>query len=327
MTNGNGNGTPKTVDSYLAQLKRAMKGCPNAVIRDALSDAEEHLRNELAQDPDKPESEVLASVIDNYGTPEEIAEEYRAMEQTLAGPFARPADEGNVAEPPRRRYGFFGVVADPRAYGALIYMLLSLVLGIIYFALTVPLGIFSLVTLIFIFGFLIALVFIGLVRLLSLLEGRIVEGLLGVRMPRRLPAQTPSKNIFAKVKNALTDYRTWSSIFYFILMLPLGIFYFVLGIVMLSCSLGLTGLGLQQLITGRPLIHYPPGIDVLNDQDYVDLIRDNPWIPDAVTFFNSTAGHITVIAIGILLIFIMLHIARGIGWVHGRIAETLLVRL
>jgi hypothetical protein len=294
------------------------------MIRDALSDAEEHLRNELAQDPDKTEADVLASVIDNYGTPEEIAEEYRAMERTLAGPFARPEDESS-SEQPRRRYGFFGVVGDPRAYGALIYMLLALATGIFYFTWTVTLGSISISTLIFIFGFLIAIVFIGSVRLLSLVEGRIVEGLLGVRMPRRLPAESPSDNIFVKVKDALLDYRTWSSIFYFLLMLPLGIVYFTVAVVMLSLSLGLTGGGIRALITGDPTITISQDVQI--DPDFIRLIHEEPWIPDAIQFFNSTGGHITLIAVGVLLIFLMLHVARGIGWVHGRIAETLLVRL
>ena len=324
-TNGNGNGTPKTVDSYLAQLKRAMKGCPPGMIRDALSDAEEHLRNELAQDPDKTEADVLASVIDNYGTPEEIAEEYRAMERTLAGPFAKPDDGGGRTEEPRRRYGFFGVVADPRAYGALIYMLLALATGIFYFTWTVTLGSISISTLIFIFGFLIAIVFIGSVRLLSLVEGRIVEGLLGVRMPRRLPAESPSDNIFVKVKDALLDYRTWSSIFYFLLMLPLGVIYFTLAVVMLSFSLGLTGGGIRALFTGDPTINISPDVQV--DPDFIRLIHDEPWIPGAVDFFNSTGGHVTLIAVGLLLLVLTLHVARGVGVVHGRIAETLLVRL
>jgi hypothetical protein len=30
---------------------------------------------------------------------------------------------------------------------------------------------------------------------------------------------------------------------------------------------------------------------------------------------------------GVLIFFVLLHIARGIGWLHGRIAELLLVRL
>jgi hypothetical protein len=31
--------------------------------------------------------------------------------------------------------------------------------------------------------------------------------------------------------------------------------------------------------------------------------------------------------VGVLLFFVTLHAARGIGWLHGRLAELLLVRL
>jgi hypothetical protein len=31
--------------------------------------------------------------------------------------------------------------------------------------------------------------------------------------------------------------------------------------------------------------------------------------------------------LGLLMFFLVLHVARGIGWLHGRIAEVLLVRL
>jgi hypothetical protein len=34
-----------------------------------------------------------------------------------------------------------------------------------------------------------------------------------------------------------------------------------------------------------------------------------------------------VAVVGLLLFFVVLHIARGVGWLHGRIAEGLLVRL
>ncbi len=53
------------------------------------------------------------------------------MEATLQGPF--PKSE----QSPERHYGFFGVISDPRAYGALMYMLLSLVTGIFYFTWTI----------------------------------------------------------------------------------------------------------------------------------------------------------------------------------------------
>ena len=66
--------------------------------------------------------------------------------------------------------------------------------------------------------------------MLSHVEGRIVEALLGVRMPRRPPSdRAADEAIWTRIKEALSDIRTWSSMFYLLLMLPLGIIYFVIG--------------------------------------------------------------------------------------------------
>src|SRR5579863_6387523 len=118
---------PETVREYLDALRSALKGASPGLISDALADAEEHLQGEIASNPTKSEAEVLATAVENYGTPQEIAEEYRSMEAAIAGPFPKPE------APPERRYGFFSVVRDPKAYGALLYMLLSLATGIFYF--------------------------------------------------------------------------------------------------------------------------------------------------------------------------------------------------
>ena len=294
---------PDTVRSYLDALQSALKGSSPGLISDALSDAEEHLRNELASNPQKTEPEVLASVIETYGTPEEIAEEYRTMEATLSGPFPKPDTS------PERHYGFFGVIGDPRAYGALMYMLLSLVTGIFYFTWTVTGISLTAGFIILIIGLPFALLFLGSVRVLSLVEGRIVEGLLGIRMPRRLPPTSPAdETIWARIKNAIIDVRTWSSMFYMLLMLPLGVFYFTIAVTGMCLSLGLAGASVFALITNHVTIHFD----------------DVPWLEHV---FHTAPGLIAAALFGILLFFIMLHVCKGIGWVHGRLAETLLVRL
>jgi uncharacterized membrane protein len=294
---------PETVEAYLAALRRALKGCSAGLISDALADCEEHLRNELATTPDSTEADVLASVIETYGTPQEIAEEYRDMEATLSGPFPKPQEE------PSKRYGFFGVVGDPRAYGALVYMLLSLATGVFYFTwttvgLSLTVG-FS----ILIIGIPFALLFIGSVRVLAHVEGRIVEGLLGVRMPRRLPpASAADETIFARIKDALIDVRTWSSMFYLLLMLPLGTAYFTAAVTGVALSLGTTGLALWGLVT--------------NSASFT--VDGVPWLDHLL---HTAPGLILAAIVGLLLFFVALHIARGIGWLHGRVAELLLVRL
>jgi uncharacterized membrane protein len=304
----NTNLQPETVRDYLSALTAALRAekCPPGLIVDALNDCEEHLRNEIAQNPGVPEAEVLASVVETYGTPAEIAEEYKSMEASLtSGPFPTsdvPPDE-------QRPYGFFNVLSDPRTYGALIYMMLSLATGIFYFTWTVVGISLSISFAILIFGIPFALLFIGSVRVLGHVEGRIVEALLGVRMPRKLPPTTAGdETVLARIKDALTDVRTWSSMFYLLLMLPLGIVYFVIAVVGLACSIGVAGGAIAGLVTGHVSIQ----------------MGDAPYLQH---FLQTAPGLIVLMFVGLLLFFVVLHIARGVGALHARIAETLLVRL
>ena len=294
---------PETVSAYLAQLQQALKGAPAGLISDALADCEDHLRNEIAQNPNLNETQILASVVETYGTPEEIAEEYRDMETTISTPF--PKQE----MPDERRFGFFNVVSDPRTYGALLYMLLSLATGIFYFTWAVTGLSLTLGFAILIIGIPFALLFIASVRLLSYVEGRIVEALLGIRMPRRPPSEPVANDgLLTKIKEALTDVRTWSSLFYMLLMLPLGITYFVVGVVGLAVSLGVVGGSIYSLITGESHIQ----------------IQDAPYLEH---FLHTAPGLVLFAIFGTLMFFLVLHVARAIGWVHGKIAEGLLVRL
>jgi len=296
---------PDTVRSYLAALQRAMKaqGCKPGLISDALADCEEHLNNEIAMNPGRSEADVLAQLVETYGTPEEIAEEYKSMESAISGPFPK------AETPPERRYGFFNVIRDPRAYGALMYMLLSLVTGIFYFTVVVTGISLSIGLLILIIGIPFALLFIGMVRVLAHIEGRVVEGLLGVRMPRRLPPATlPDERLLTRIQDALADIRTWSSMFYLALMLPLGVVYFTIAVTGIALSVGLTLGSIWSLISNHSQIH----------------ISEVPWLEH---MFHTAPGLIVLVVVGVLLFFVMLHIARGVGWLHGRIAELLLVRL
>jgi uncharacterized membrane protein len=294
---------PETVSAYLAQLRRALKGAPAGLISDALADCEDHLNNEIAQNPQLTETQILASVIETYGTPEEIAEEYRDMETTISTPFPK------AEMPEERRFGFFNVVSDPRTYGALLYMLLSLATGIFYFTWAVTGLSLTLGFAILIIGIPFALLFIASVRVLSYVEGRIVEALLGVRMPRRPPTEPSADNgLLTKIKEAFTDVRTWSSLFYMLLMLPLGITYFVIGVVGLSVSLGVVGGSIFGLITGESHIQ----------------IQEAPYLEHLL---HTAPGLILLAVVGTLMFFLVLHVARAIGWVHGKIAEGLLVRL
>lgn len=294
---------PETVREYLDALQIALKGCPPALIRDALTDAEEHLRNEIIQHPAQSEREVLMDVIETYGSPEEVAETYQTMEAAWSGPFPK------AEEPPVRKPGFFSIVSDPRAYSALVYMLLSLATGVFYFVWTITGLSLSVGLFVLIIGIPFALLFIGSERVIAHVEGRIVETLLGVRMPRRLPIQFPEyRTFFSRIGDALSDVRTWSSMFYLLLMLPLGIVYFVIAVVGIFLSLGVTAMSLFSLLTNESHIQ----LDAAPVLEHI---------------LHTAPGLIVLALIGVLLFFCVLHLAKIIGYLHGKLAEVLLVRL
>ncbi|MCF7221191.1 sensor domain-containing protein [Marilutibacter chinensis] len=293
-------GLPTTIPEYLAQLRAALKGADPAMIQDALYDAEEYLRSEMAEQPGRPEAEVIAAVAGSYGAPEEVAEIYRDTEVKVQTALRPPT-------PPQRRSAlgrFFGVAADARTYGALFYMLLAVATGIFYFTWVVTGFSVSLGLSITIVGIPLLILFFGSVRVLSLVEGRIVEVMLGERMPRRPLYSVRGRTVWQRIGDMFTDPRTWSTLLYMLLMLPLGIAYFTLAVTLLSVSLTL-------LITPLALL---PGIELDVWLAGIDVATDAPWLLPLLS------------VLGILLLFVTLHVARGIGYLHGQLAKHLLVK-
>ena len=174
---------PRTIPEYLDQLRSALRGADPAMIQDALYDAEEHLRAELAEHPGLDEAAMLEKVATSYGAPDEVAEIYRVKEGEVEQAL-RPRRRQPVAEKSALAR-FFGVAVDPRAYLALFYMVLTLATGIFYFTWVVTGLSMSAGFAILIIGIPFIILFFATVRALSFVEGKIVEAMLGVRMPRR----------------------------------------------------------------------------------------------------------------------------------------------
>ncbi len=301
---------PTSIPEYLEQLRAALSGADPAMIQDALYDAEEYLRSELAEQAGKSEAEVIASVAGSYGAPEEVAEIYRDTEVTVNRALRAPL--------PRKRtswFGkFFGVLVDPRTYGALFYMLLSLATGIVYFTVVTTGLSVSLGLLVLIIGVPLLVLFLAMVRVLSLVEGRIVEVLLGERMPRRPLYTQRGKGWLERIKEVFTDARTWTAMLYFLLMLPLGITYFTIAVTGLTTSLSLIA---------APIIVWSGFADVRTDANGWLLLGSNG---DGITTSLMAWQLPLILLAGFLLFFATLHIARGVGKLHGLLAKHLLVR-
>ena len=291
--------TPRTVEQYLDALRTALAGADRALVQDALYDAEEHLRSEIAQRPGDNEGDVLASIVTSYGAPEEVAEAYRSNEATVQKALRPP--------PPRTRTSalgrFFGVFADSRAYLSVLYMLLALVTGVIYFTFAVTGLSLSLGLAILIIGVPFFLIFVGAARFVALAEGRLVEVMLGTRMPRR-PVYPDRETPFLKrIVEMLKDPRTWGTLVYFVLMLPLGVLYFTFVMVGVLVSVALA-------VTPFAILLYHAGVIHI----------------DGVVHDSHPALLPLLFLLGLLLLTVTMHLARGIGYLHGQLAKTLLVQ-
>jgi uncharacterized membrane protein len=302
---------PRSIDEYLKQLRGALAGEDAALIQDALYDAEEYLRAEVASHPGRSEADVLELIASTYGAPEEVAAAYRDTEAKVKAALKTPAPAAAAQGSSVRR--FFGVFMDVRAYTSLFYMLLTLATGIVYFTFVVTGLSLSAGLAILVIGIPFFLAFIGMARVLALGEGRLLEATTGERMPRRPVHPGPRAGWLSRIADMLKDVRTWTTLLYLLLMLPLGILYFTIAAVGLS-------LGLRLALA--PLIL---------------VVRDFAWLPPELStsmvqvgglgFASppSFVGALFCMLLGIVILALLLHAARGIARGHARLAKRLLV--
>lgn len=220
----------------------------------------------------------------------------------------------------------FGVVFDPRTYGAILYMLLALPLGVGYFTF-VAVGLsLSVGLMILIIGVLVALLFLAMTRGLSTVEGFITQALLGARIEHWTsdtaeidvedneasdePAQI---SLWTRIKGMFTDARTWTSMIYMALMLPLGVGYFTLAV---------TGFTIALSFMLAPIA----SIFVDNVHVMEVAASDPEFLQGLSELANSPVGMILLAIAGFVLLIAMLHLSRGIGWFQARMAEKMLVR-
>lgn len=292
----------KFIENYLDELKEALVELDKSTVQDALTDAEDHLTTallvETEERPDESSKDIVLSIIEKYGSPEDILDQYSDIEEIRTPVFAITKGKTNGGF-----RGFCEVVTEPKAWASLLYMILAFVTGTFYFTWVITGISVSLGFLFLIIGIPISLLFLLSFRGLGFVEGRMVEALLGVRMPRRSISPGDGKNWWEKFKVILTTRSTWTTIVYMILLMPLGTFYFTLIVTLFSVALS---------FIGAPFVQY------VSNEPFIDItITTGYWIPFYLMPF--------VVAAGGLLVVLTLHLAKAIGKLHGRFAKTMLV--
>jgi len=285
------------IDDYLDELRKELSGYDPALIQDALFDAEEHLRNafEEAQSvkTDITESEALPSIIEKYGTPKDTAKAYLEIEDYLT-PAVKSHKKGR--KPDNLLANFFGIIADSKAWKAFLYMIFSIT-GMIY-------GLWGIIGLMFCVFTPFAIIVFPSIRVIALLEGRIVETLLETRMPRKpIFQKKASEGPITRIKTLITDPITWKSLAYMILQFPLGLIYAVTPLLLMAVSLKFILYPLLDPVFGRPLI----------------TIKETAYFAPVWTFP-------VIFTVGVILLFSTMHMVKLIGKLHGRYAKAMLVK-
>ena len=292
----------KNIEEYLDKLKRELKGSDPALVQDALSDAEEHLRTALEESlentPGISEEEALQPLVERYGSPAEVASAYKEIESRV-----RPALEVSETRVTRlQRARFFGVVTDAQAWGAFLYFLLSGLTGCIYGMWTLMGASISFFSLILIIGLPLTGLFLLSIRGIALVEGRIIEALLGLRMPRRPLFLKKDLSWRQKFRALIVESHTWKALAYMTLHFPLGAIYFVSAAILFAFSLKCFLYPLWYWGLGRPLITF--------SQEFYPPVWSIPLISIA----------------GIALLLLILHLAKSAGKLHARFAKFMLVQ-
>jgi hypothetical protein len=127
--------------------------------------------------------------------------------------------------------------------------------------------------------------------------------MLGTRMPRRPIHPGPPGTWWQRILDMLQDPRTWGTLLYQLLMMPLGIAYFTFAVTGVVTSLAMF------IAPIAVLLHFG-GVITIDGE----IQSPQPALLPLISI------------LGIVLLTVTLHLSRGIGYLHGQLAKSLLVR-
>ena len=196
-----------------------------------------------------------------------------------------------------KKRGFFGVVAEPRSYLNIVYLLLAFPLGTFYFVFLVTglsLGFGLIITLV---GIPILLLVLSGSWVLCRFERQVAITLLNEDIPLSV-SRPASGGLWSRVKALLKDRVTWTGVLYLFLKFPLGIVTFTIAVTLIAVTVGLLAAP-TYMWTSDPLVWGSWSFDPF------------PW-----------SWILTII--GIPMVFISLHLLNAIAVVFGRMTRVML---
>ncbi len=197
------------------------------------------------------------------------------------------------AQEPTGRNGFFGVIIRPRSYLNLLYLLLGLPLGTLYFTVLVTgfsLGIGLMVLALIGIPILIGLWYV--VHAFMQLERAMAVGMVGVDVAPVDPLPAWPGGLWRHFKHFMGHAPTWKGIGYLLLRFPAGITTFTVAVTLVSTALGMT---------------FSPVYS---------------WTSDDLTWgswtFDPFWWSFLLVPVGIVLVFVSLHVMNGLATACAR---------
>ena len=199
-----------------------------------------------------------------------------------------------------KKRGFFGVVAEPRSYLNIVYLLLAFPLGTFYFVFLVTglsLGFGLIITLV---GIPILLLVLSGSWVLCRFERQVAITLLDEDIPLSV-SRPASGGLWSRVKALLKDRVTWTGVIYLFLKFPLGIVTFTIAVTLIAVTVGFLAAP-TYMWTSDPLV----------------------W---GIWSFDPFPWSWILTIIGIPMVFISLHLMNAIAIVFGRMTRVMLGKL
>jgi len=202
---------------------------------------------------------------------------------------------------------FFGVIIRGQTYLNILYLLLALPFGVFYYVFLVGGISLGLPLVIVLIGVLILIVvFAGWVAFIAF-ERQLAVWLLRVDVPPYIPENTGADGHSNWISGLITNRVTWTGLVFLFIKLPLSLVSFVV-------MVGLFAITVQWL--SAPFIFQ---LDPWNKWTYW-LIELTGWQIDQLW------KTLILLLLGILMIFISLHIINLMAWIWGRLAYLMLGR-
>lgn len=212
-----------------------------------------------------------------------------------------------MSTPHAIRPGFFDVFLTPRAYTSALYLLASLATGITAFTFAVTGLSLSAGLAILIIGVPFLVGFLALARLLAGLELRWLRATVDPDLGDLPPVLPRQGTLLARVLTLLKDRTTWTSLLYFLALMPLGILYFTVLSTMFITSAGFLAAPLARTFADGSFT--------------LDLPSDGlAWFAT-----HPTQSALLCALLGLLLLPATLHLALLLGRAQAWLARTLLM--